>query len=76
MQSGIPAEKGLLSAEAPLEPSTEFRPEHAWDELPRRMRASPERAIEIILFTTQGQARFLLAQVRARSHVSDRTLNT
>ena len=75
LQSGDPAEKGLLSSEAPPEPSTEFRPEQARDELPRRTRALPERTTEIVPFTAQGQARFLLPQVRVRSHITYGTLS-
>ena len=75
MQSGDPAEKGLLSSEAPLEPSAEFRPEQARDEQPRRKRALPERTTEIVPFTAQGQARFLLPQVRVRSRIIDGTLS-
>ena len=75
LQSGDPAEKGLLSSEAPLEPSAEFRPEQARVEQPWRKRALPERTTEIVPFTAQGQARFLLPQVRVRSRIIDGTLS-
>ena len=73
MQSGDPAETGLPSSEAPLEPSAEFRPEQARDELPRRTTAPPGRATEIAPLTAQGRARFLSPQVRVRSHRTERT---
>ena len=58
-----------------MEPSAEFRPEQARDEQPRRKRALPERTTEIVPFTAQGQARFLLPQVRVRSRIIDGTLS-
>lgn len=72
LQSGDPAETGLPSSEAPLEPSAEFRPEQARDELPRRTRAPPGRATEIAPLTAQGRARLLSPQVRVRSHRTER----